>query len=166
MRNKCPYCGKYVKKGNKFCNKSHAASFNNSKFVKRKRIAWHPCLSCGKDTRNEKYCTLQCQADFAWKAKKRKIESGTYTAITNKTLKKYLIEARGHICEICGLSKWLDKAIPLVLDHINGNPYDNKLNNIRLVCGNCDMQLPTYKGKNAGKGRFYRRKRYSEGKSY
>jgi len=40
------------------------------------------------------------------------------------------------------------------------------LKNLRLVCGNCDMLLPTYKSKNKGNGRHNRRKRYAEGKSY
>ena len=50
--------------------------------------------------------------------------------------------------------------------HIDGNSDNNALVNLRLVCGNCDMQLPTYKSKNRGNGRHNRRKRYSEGKSF
>jgi len=53
-----------------------------------------------------------------------------------------------------------------VMDHIDGNADNNSLDNFRLVCGNCDMQLPTYKNKNKGNGRAWRRKRYAEGKSY
>ena len=60
----------------------------------------------------------------------------------------------------------MGKPIGLILDHIDGNSDNNSPNNLQLVCGNCDMQLPTYKGKNLGKGRYYRRIRYAEGKSY
>jgi len=56
--------------------------------------------------------------------------------------------------------------MPLVLDHINGNSDDWTLVNLRLVCGNCDMQLPTFKSLNRGKGRAWRRKRYAAGESY
>lgn len=56
--------------------------------------------------------------------------------------------------------------MPLIVDHINGNPEDDRLENLRLVCGNCDMQLPTYKSRNLGNGRAWRRQRYAEGKSY
>ena len=49
---------------------------------------------------------------------------------------------------ICGQTEWMGKPIPLVLDHIDGNSDNFKLTNLRLVCGNCDMQLPTYKSKN------------------
>ena len=52
------------------------------------------------------------------------------------------------------------------MDHIDGNSDNWMDNNLRLVCGNCDMQLPTYKSKNLGNGRYKRRQRYLEGKSY
>lgn len=48
--------------------------------------------------------------------------------------------------------------IPLVIDHINGRSSDNRLENLRLVCGNCDMLLPTYKSKNKNSDRKYRTK--------
>lgn len=47
----------------------------------------------------------------------------------------------------------MGKPIPLVLDHINGHSGDWRLDNLRLVCGNCNMMLPTYKNKNRGNGR-------------
>ena len=52
------------------------------------------------------------------------------------------------------------------MDHIDGNSDNNILSNLRLVCGNCDMQLPTYKSKNKGNGRYYRRLRYKNKKSF
>jgi len=60
----------------------------------------------------------------------------------------------------------MDKPIPLVLDHIDGNSENWAIENLRLVCGNCDMLLPTYKSKNRGRGRAYRRDRYASGKSF
>jgi len=46
------------------------------------------------------------------------------------------------------------------MDYIDGNPENNDLKNLRMICPNCDAQLPTYKSKNKGKGRHFRRVRY------
>ena len=42
---------------------------------------------------------------------------------------------------------------------------NNNLDNLRLICPNCDALLPTFAGRNRGNGRVYRRLRYAEGKS-
>lgn len=55
---------------------------------------------------------------------------------------------------------WAEKQLPLILDHINGNNLDNSPDNLRLLCPNCDSQLPTRGGANrgrvleAGEGKF------------
>lgn len=37
--------------------------------------------------------------------------------------------------------------------------------NLRLVCGNCNMMLPTFSGRNRGNGRAWRRERRHAGKN-
>ena len=55
-------------------------------------------------------------------------------------------------CSICGISNiWNGEIMPLILDHINGINNDNRLENLRLICSNCDSQLPTYKSRNIKK---------------
>jgi 5-methylcytosine-specific restriction endonuclease McrA len=70
-----------------------------------------------------------------------------------RQLKKVVIKHQGHQCSICQETEWLGLKIPIVLDPIDGDHTNNKLSNLRLVCPNCDAQLPTYKSKNMGKGR-------------
>ena len=47
-------------------------------------------------------------------------------------------------------AEWCGKPMPLILDHINGINNDNRLENLRFVCSNCDSQLDTYKSRNKG----------------
>ena len=51
-------------------------------------------------------------------------------------------------CIICGQGpEWLGNSLTLILDHINGNPKDHRLINLRFVCPNCNEQLPTTAGR-------------------
>lgn len=68
-----------------------------------------------------------------------------------KTLRKYyaLGEYTPHICAICGQPPiWNGLPLTLILDHINGHNHDNRLENLRWVCPNCNQQLDTTNGKN------------------
>lgn len=42
-----------------------------------------------------------------------------------------------HKCELCGLSEWLGASIPLELHHRDGNRYNNKLDNLLILCPTC-----------------------------
>jgi hypothetical protein len=48
---------------------------------------------------------------------------------------------------------WNGEPLSLLLDHENGNRNDNRPENLRLLCPNCDSQLPTRGGKNKGRVR-------------
>jgi transposase len=52
-------------------------------------------------------------------------------------------------CELCGQDKfWNGKQLSLILDHINGKHNDNRIENLRIVCPNCNATLDTHCGKN------------------
>ena len=85
-------------------------------------------------------------------------EWNTLSEITaRRHAKRYLLTTLGNRCSICGITEWQDQSVPLVCDHISGDSSDNRIENFRLVCCNCDAQLPTYKSKNKGRGRKYDR---------
>ena len=49
-----------------------------------------------------------------------------------------------YICSICGQEPiWQGKELTLILDHINGSNHDDRLENLRWVCPNCNQQLET-----------------------
>lgn len=79
--------------------------------------------------------------------------------------KRILINDNGNTCSVCNETIWCGRPIPLVCDHIDGNSNNCSFNNFRLVCCNCDAQLPTYKSKNRGNGRTYDRQRYHKVKA-
>lgn len=81
------------------------------------------------------------------------VENSTYARknLKRRILENNLIEYR---CACCGIGpEWNGKSMPLILDHINGVNNDNRLENLRFVCSNCDTQLPTYKSKNKRKSK-------------
>lgn len=59
-----------------------------------------------------------------------------------------------YVCAICGnKGEWNGKPLTLTLDHKNGDRTDNRVDNLRFICPNCDRQQDTYGSKN--KTRYY-----------
>ena len=64
-----------------------------------------------------------------------------------RTVKKRLVDEGilEYKCSICGQEpEWDGKPLIMILDHINGTHADYRIENLRLVCPNCDTQLPTF----------------------
>ena len=122
------------------------------------------CRGCGTplSKRSQKiYCGNSCQASFRRDAStKLWLESGEARIDSHQGhyIREYLADAQSGRCAICGRGgMWLGLPLALVLDPIDGDPTNNRRENLRLVCPNCDSQLPTFKARNRGQGRHYRR---------
>ena len=160
----------YKKKVNDFCSRSCSAAINNRVTKPRKVSDLSSCLNCGKEfypTRNstKKFCSHKCSSDYRlqnnfldWYCSSKNFQ--------NSVLKNFLTILHGYSCSVCGIFEWNGKDIVLEVEHINGDSQDSSPENVCLICPNCHSQTPTYKGKNAGNGRYYRRLRYKQGKSY
>jgi 5-methylcytosine-specific restriction endonuclease McrA len=69
------------------------------------------------------------------------------SSVKNRVIKDALIEYRCFNCGNCG--SWDGSDLILVLDHKNGDRRDNRLENLRFACPNCNSQLPTHCRKKA-----------------
>jgi hypothetical protein len=72
------------------------------------------------------------------------VKNSTYhsgTGLKNRLLDANLIKNE---CSECKLVKWNGKNITLQLDHINGDHWDHRLENLRILCPNCHSQTETY----------------------
>lgn len=71
--------------------------------------------------------------------------------------RRYLLgEYTPYICSICGQEPvWQGKELTLILDHINGHNHDDRLENLRWVCPNCNQQLDTFSGRNKSTEKKY-----------
>jgi hypothetical protein len=132
------------------------------------------CAGCGGALvrRSQKrFCSIACQRASDRRANvERWLATGDapYPGQGDRHyIRGYLLEQQARRCAICSAQDhWNGAQLTLVLDHIDGNASNNARDNLRLVCPNCDSQLPTFKARNRGNGRAWRRLRYADGKSY
>lgn len=115
------------------------------------------------------YCSNKCQTDARYKIYIQEWKKGTVSGnkgIVTKNisghLKRYLIEKYGERCLNCNWNKCHPRtdAVPLEIDHIDGNAENNTEKNLRLLCPNCHALTSNYKNFNKGNGRTWRTKRY------
>jgi Zn finger protein HypA/HybF involved in hydrogenase expression len=79
------------------------------------------------------------------------VENSTYSrgALKKRLIEDKVLEEQCAECEIP--PAWNGKRLVLVLDHINGVNNDHRLENLRLLCPNCNSQTPTFAGRNVSK---------------
>lgn len=157
----CLQCKKgfivYPSSSQQFCNRSCATSYNNTRKEKKPKTA---CKCCGQlvEKRNNKFCSAKCMGEYTNKISTEKniklLKEGKLPDTNRGGIKKTLI-ALGvpERCNVCGVSEWQGQKLPLILDHIDGKATNNKMENLQLLCSNCDSISPTYKAKNKGNGR-------------
>lgn len=72
------------------------------------------------------------------------------TNFKSDTLKRRLVKEgiKEWKCEKCGITNWMGEDLTLELHHINGNHFDNRLENLQMLCPNCHALTETYKSHN------------------
>lgn len=122
------------------------------------------CLHCTQEikTKNNFFCSKKHffeykskQNYFDFLAKTQYIYNPNYSPYA---FKKHFLVEQNFKCANCGEPNiWNNKELVFILDHIDGDAGNNKRENLRLVCPNCDSQLETYKSKNKKSARNYKR---------
>ena len=79
-----------------------------------------------------------------------KILSSKHSDYPTNRLKERLFESgkKQKRCEKCKIKNWEGENAPLELHHINGNPKDHRLKNLKILCPNCHALTDNYRGKN------------------
>lgn len=151
----CIVCGKKLEgHQRKYCSRCcRNKLYNNQKNTLFKKI----CEHCGKEfetkNKNARFCSNQCHANTTHKKRykdflenSQKYCRGNYTP---KRFKKEFMKEQENHCAICGcLPEHNGKPLVFVLDHIDGDASNNRRENLRMICPNCDSQLDTFKSKN------------------
>lgn len=108
-----------------------------------------------------RYCSISCSHKYAYHRFIAEWLAGAHNVTTsdstNKRIRRYLFEINDSRC-LRPHCRWgevhpVTGKVPLTVNHINGDPYDNRPENVELICPNCHSLTPNYCALNKGSGR-------------
>lgn len=159
----------YKEPEQKFCSHSCAARHNNAVRDLQRETHWGKirfCLYCNVEfqsrAKNAKYCSNKCAGESKTsqtvKAWLDDPATGTFEQGLKRAIRTYLIKQANYQCSQCGWGEinLTTGKVPLEVDHIDGDCYNNSPENLRVLCPNCHSLTPTYKALNKSK-RSYRK---------
>jgi hypothetical protein len=126
------------------------------------------CLNCDREFRYSpanktgKYCSCQCSSDHKRKEYvdgwlRGEIPGGAGFQLSN-FVRNHLLQEADYKCSFCGWNQENPHTgkIPLHIDHIDGDPFNHCVGNLRVLCPNCHSLTETFGSKNRGRGRYSR----------
>ena len=145
---------------------------NPTEHFNKGKKTFHKCLNCGKEFEHRcngshnKFCCMQCQHDYEYKAFIEKWKNGEENGVTGKygissSIRKYLFEKYDNKCQICGWGEEnpVSHKIPLQIHHIDGDCTNNKEENLQLLCPNCHSLTETFGNLNENSKRVFRKQK-------
>lgn len=79
---------------------------------------------------------------------KEKILNEEYNKLSFGRLRLRVLFEQDEKCNNCGLGEWLNQKIVLELEHIDGDHFNNKRDNLEMLCPNCHSLTTTWRGRN------------------
>lgn len=152
----------------RFCSRSCSATVNN--LIRKTRKGFKNCIRCEGEIRGagKLYCSSTCSAKYRGEEKIRQWLAGEWDGSSgtgaSSIVRNYLIEQAGHRCTspTCAVPGGFAEInpttgrVPLEVDHIDGDCYNNSPDNLIVLCPNCHSLTPTYRALNKVSGRTYR----------
>lgn len=128
------------------------------------------CLRCGKELNKwqKMFCSNECCQDYrADEEVKKWLITGNCgkkcDGAIPKRIREYLLERNNYKCCSCGFEGY-NKATGnsiLQFHHIDGDAYNNNIENIEVLCPNCHAMTENFM--NLNKGKSTRTNRYKKG---
>ena len=168
----CLYCGKEIIGGDyrkKFCNHSHAASYNNKGTVRNGKPQNKQCLFCGADLKKgqKKFCCSEHQNLFNYNDYIRRWKNGEENGLVGKYdiaayVRRYIFEKNNNECEVCHKSYINPHTGNSVLQihHMDGDCTNNREENLQLLCPTHHAMTENFGSRNKNATRKDNRKRY------
>jgi hypothetical protein len=162
---KCANCGKplpYEKRRFKTCSQKCSG---RARFPRPPKFCFCGAEIVGKDAVSKQTCSFRCATDKKYRDYiarwlNGEESGGTWSGVSG-WVRRWLVEQNGEKCSKCGWAERHPKTnrVPIQTDHADGDPYNHRPENLRLVCPNCHSLTETFGNLNKGNGRRERKRR-------
>lgn len=102
-------------------------------------------LNANKNRENSFYIKI---ANKRKENEKLKTLESSYDTLSFEKLRLRILFEQNECCNKCGISEWLGNKLILELEHKDGNHFNNKRENLEMLCPNCHSLTDTWRGRN------------------